>query len=178
MFGMGFTEILLIAVLALLFIGPDKLPETMKNLARTLGKIKRAFDDTKSTIEQELRVDDLKQEVLSYKKEFNKAKNDLNSFKNIAQKEVNEIKQSAHISDIYRPSSINDQDLFNDFFDNDDDFEEEETTKPKKEQKKETKAITTAYQTPKYENVKKEEQEEQKEKSELVNLDSIKLKGE
>ena len=178
MFGMGFTEILLIAVLALLFIGPDKLPETMKNLARTLGKIKRAFDDTKSTIEQELRIDDLKQEALSYKEEFNKAKNDLSSFKNIAQKEVNEIKQSAQIGDVYRPSSINDQDLFDDFFDDDDDFEEEETTKPKKEQKKETKAITTAYQTPKYENVKKEEQEEQKEKSELVDLNSIKLKGE
>jgi len=51
MFGLGFTEILLIAVIALLFIGPDKLPDTMKSIARTLGKVKRAFDDTKSTIE-------------------------------------------------------------------------------------------------------------------------------
>ena len=67
MFDMGFTEILLIAIVALLFIGPDKLPDTLRTIARTFGKIKRSFEDAKSTIQTELQVDELKQEALSYK---------------------------------------------------------------------------------------------------------------
>ena len=108
MFGLGFTEILLIAIVALLFIGPDKLPETLRNIAKTFGKIKRALDDTKSTIEQELRVDDLRQEVMMYKQELERAKSDLSEFKNIANKEINEIKQNAQIEDNFKASSLED----------------------------------------------------------------------
>jgi len=116
MFGLGFTEILLIAVLALLFIGPDKLPDTMKTIARTLGKLKRMVDDTKSTIEQELKVDELRQEVMQYRAELDKAKNDLGSFKNIASKEIESVKKSAQIDTIYKASDINDDKLFDDIF--------------------------------------------------------------
>jgi Sec-independent protein translocase protein TatA len=55
MFGIGFTEIILIAVLALVVIGPDKLPQLGKTLARFLGdfnKVKRDFRMTISDIER------------------------------------------------------------------------------------------------------------------------------
>jgi len=124
MFGLGFTEILLIAVVALLFIGPDKLPDTMKNIARTFGKIKRALDDTKSTLEQELRVDDLRQEVLQYRAELDRAKDDLSSFKNVAAKEISSVKKSAQIES-YNATDINDDKLFDDLFEEaDSDFAE------------------------------------------------------
>jgi sec-independent protein translocase protein TatB len=115
MFGLGFTEILLIAVLALLFIGPDKLPDTMKTIARTLGKLKRMLDDTKSTIEQELRVDELRQEVMQYRAELDKAKSDLSAFKNVANKEIESVKKSAQIES-FKPTDINDDKLFDDLF--------------------------------------------------------------
>lgn len=36
MFGMGFTEILIIAIIAILFLGPDKLPSAMVEIAKFL----------------------------------------------------------------------------------------------------------------------------------------------
>ncbi len=115
MFGLGFTEILLIAVVALLFIGPDKLPDTMKTIARSLGKLKRMVDDTKSTLEEELRVDDLRQEVMQYRAELDRAKNDLSSFKNVAAKEMDSVKQSAQLEN-FEPTDINDDKLFDEMF--------------------------------------------------------------
>ncbi len=116
MFGLGFTEILLIAVVALLFIGPDKLPDTMKQIARTFGKVKRALDDTKATISQELNVDELRQEALSYKQELESAKSELTAFKNIANEDMQQINKSTKIEDSYRPTDINDDKLFDDLF--------------------------------------------------------------
>ncbi len=126
MFGLGFTEILLIAVVALLFIGPDKLPETMKTVARTLGKAKRMFDDTKDTIQNELRIDDLREEALSYRNQIEQAKEDLSAFKNVANKELEEVAQSARINNsVYKPTDINDDsDLFEDFEKAEKEFEE------------------------------------------------------
>ena len=45
MFGLGITEILLILVLALLVLGPEKLPETARQLGKITGQLKRAMDD-------------------------------------------------------------------------------------------------------------------------------------
>jgi len=140
MFGLGFTEILLIAVVALLFIGPDKLPDTMKTIARTLGKVKRVLDDTKSTLEQELRVDDLRAEVMQYRQELEKAKSDLSSFKNVASKEVDSIKDMAKIENSYQPTNINDSQLFDDFSDKTD-RDAEELEKEQEEFRNKTKNL-------------------------------------
>jgi len=45
MFNMGFTEMLLIAIVALIFIGPKQLPHVAKIIARTLNEFKRATAD-------------------------------------------------------------------------------------------------------------------------------------
>ncbi len=132
MFGLGFTEIILIAIVALLFIGPDKLPDTMRQIARTFGKIKRAFEDTKSTIQQELNIEELRQEALAYRREIEKAKEDLSAFKNVANKEVNEIKKAAALES-FEPKDINDDiDLWDELEEAEKEFEELERDKPKK----------------------------------------------
>jgi sec-independent protein translocase protein TatB len=96
MFDLGFSEIIFIAIIALLFIGPDKLPETMRNVARGLGKLKRVLTDAKSTITTELQVDQLKEELMHYRSELEKTKSDLSAFKNIAAQEANEIKKEVN----------------------------------------------------------------------------------
>jgi len=121
MFDMGFTEILLIAIIALLFIGPDKLPETLRTIARTFGKIKRTFDDAKSTINTELQLDELKQETLKYRAELEKTKSELSGFKNIAATEITEIQHE--VTKGFEPKSLNDAD---DLLDEDDLEEENE----------------------------------------------------
>lgn len=67
MFGMGFTEILAIAVIAILFLGPDKLPQAMIDFARFFRSAKRTLASAKASIEEELHVEDIKREVNSYK---------------------------------------------------------------------------------------------------------------
>jgi len=167
MFGLGFTEILLIAIIALLFIGPDKLPDTMKTIARTLGKVKRALDDTKATLEQELKVDDLRAEVLQYRQELEKAKSDLSSFKNIANKEAENIRNEvAKIEQSYSPTDINDSKLFDDLFDEaEKDFEELE------KQKEEFKNKTSTLAKEAKEHLKKlESKNEEKESNRFKNI--------
>ena len=76
MFGMSFGEILIIAVIAILFIGPDKLPEAMVNIAKFFRSFKKTVNDTKETIEQELHLAELKEEAISYKDTLDNAVSD------------------------------------------------------------------------------------------------------
>ena len=191
MFGLGFTEILLIAVVALLFIGPDKLPDTMKTIARTLGKAKRMFDDTKDTIQNELRIDDLREEALGYKAEIEKAKKDLSAFKNVANKEIEEVAQSARIDNsIYKPTDINDDShLFDDFEKAEKEFEELEKTEeqeeaekiekpqPTKETSKSKDPYANSKQEERFEELKKEQaQESETEDTQTVTFKHLKTK--
>ncbi len=70
MFGMGFSEILIIAVIAILFLGPDKLPSAMVEIAKFFRNAKRTISDVKDTLEHEMHVSEIKEEALAYKKEL------------------------------------------------------------------------------------------------------------
>ncbi len=83
MFGIGFTEILLISIIAILFLGPDKLPETMVQIAKFIKSVKKTVGDAKSTLEEEMKIADLKEEALSYKEKLDSATSELSAFKNI-----------------------------------------------------------------------------------------------
>jgi Tat protein translocase TatB subunit len=54
MFGIGMPELLVIAGLALLLIGPKKLPDLARSIGKTLGELRRAADDLKGTISEEI----------------------------------------------------------------------------------------------------------------------------
>ena len=85
MFGLGFTEILIIAVIAILFLGPDKLPSAMVDVAKFFRNIKKTIGTVKSSLEEEMNVSEMKQEALSYKKELLQASEDLNKATDITQ---------------------------------------------------------------------------------------------
>jgi sec-independent protein translocase protein TatB len=63
MFDIGFPELIAIAVISLLVIGPDKLPETIRSLALWFGRFKRSFNDLRSEIEKEIGADEIKQQL-------------------------------------------------------------------------------------------------------------------
>jgi sec-independent protein translocase protein TatB len=54
MFGLGFGEIVIVAILALVLLGPDKLPEAAKALGKTLQDLKKATDGLKGQLEAEM----------------------------------------------------------------------------------------------------------------------------
>jgi sec-independent protein translocase protein TatB len=75
-FGMSLGEIMIIAIIAILFIGPDKLPEAMVKVAKFFRSFKRTINETKETIEQEIHLNELKEEALSYKKDLDSVVNE------------------------------------------------------------------------------------------------------
>jgi len=79
MFGMGFTEILIIAVIAILFLGPDKLPSAMVEVAKFFRNAKKTIGTVRDTFEEEMNVKDIKEEALAYKKELMNASHKLES---------------------------------------------------------------------------------------------------
>ncbi|MHC1728708.1 MAG: twin-arginine translocase TatA/TatE family subunit [Syntrophobacteraceae bacterium] len=69
MFGIGISELLVILGVALLVVGPDKLPDVARAIGRGYAEFKRTMDDLKSTIDQDETVRGLKEEFRSAQRE-------------------------------------------------------------------------------------------------------------
>ena len=54
MFGIGIPEIIVIIVVALVFIGPEKLPGVLRSIGKGLVELKRATSDVRSTVQDEM----------------------------------------------------------------------------------------------------------------------------
>ena len=63
MFDIGFPELVLIAVVALLVIGPERLPEALRTLGLWLGRMRRSFTAVKTEIEKEIGMDDVRRQL-------------------------------------------------------------------------------------------------------------------
>jgi sec-independent protein translocase protein TatB len=60
MFDIAFSELMVIGVIALLVIGPEKLPRMARTLGHLAGKLQRYVSDVKADINREIELDDLK----------------------------------------------------------------------------------------------------------------------
>ena len=61
MFDLGFTEMMLIGIVALVVIGPERLPSVARTAGKYLGRLKRFMTTVKADVEQELRADELRE---------------------------------------------------------------------------------------------------------------------
>jgi sec-independent protein translocase protein TatB len=60
MFDVGFSEIVVIAVVALIVIGPERLPKVARTLGHLFGRMQRYVNDVKSDISREMELDELR----------------------------------------------------------------------------------------------------------------------
>mgnify|MGYP001252703686 CR=1 FL=1 len=60
MFDVGLTELMVIAIVALVVIGPERLPKVARTAGHILGRLQRYVSDVKSDINREMQLDELK----------------------------------------------------------------------------------------------------------------------
>lgn len=65
MFGIGFPELLLILAIALMVIGPRRLPDIARALGRAMAEFRRATDEFKQTLNEETRASEIREQILS-----------------------------------------------------------------------------------------------------------------
>ena len=63
MFDIGFAELLMIAVLGLLILGPERLPKAIRTVSLWLGRLRRSFNDIRQDIEREVGADEIRQQL-------------------------------------------------------------------------------------------------------------------
>ena len=70
MFGIGSTELLLILAVALIVVGPSKLPEIAKTLGRVFAEFKKVSSEVKRTIEEEVERQEEQEKYAQAQKEL------------------------------------------------------------------------------------------------------------
>ena len=115
MFGIGLPEMIIIAVVALIFIGPDKLPGVLRSIGKGLVELKRATSDVRSTvqeemqkIEEEIELKEVRESAQDFKNELGGVANKvdtltLSKFNTEDQKEENS--DSINESDLDKPQT-------------------------------------------------------------------------
>lgn len=79
MFDVGFWELCLIAVVALVVLGPERLPRAARTAGFLIGKARRAVTDLRVEIERELDLDDLRRMKQQQEKSLREAVEDTHS---------------------------------------------------------------------------------------------------
>lgn len=75
MFDIGFSELMVIGVVALIVIGPEKLPKVARTVGAMIGRMQRYVNDVKADINREIELDELRK----FKNEFESAANTVES---------------------------------------------------------------------------------------------------
>jgi sec-independent protein translocase protein TatB len=93
MFDAGFWELALIFVLALLVVGPERLPGLARKAGFWVGKARRFVTNVRSDIEHELRTEDLEKMLNQQKDEIQELKSFLHSTKSETEKSIRETEE-------------------------------------------------------------------------------------
>ncbi|WP_217608284.1 Sec-independent protein translocase protein TatB [Helicobacter pylori] len=92
MFGMGFFEILVVLVVAIIFLGPEKFPQAVVDVVKFFRAVKKTLNDAKDTLDKEINIEEIKKETLEYQKLF---ENKVESLKSVKIEELEDAKITA-----------------------------------------------------------------------------------
>ncbi|WP_100998245.1 Sec-independent protein translocase protein TatB [Helicobacter pylori] len=92
MFGMGFFEILVVLIVAIIFLGPEKFPQAVMDIVKFFRTVKKTLNDAKDTLDKEINIEEIKKETLEYQKLF---ENKVESLKGVKIEELEDAKITA-----------------------------------------------------------------------------------
>ena len=98
MFDVGFSELMVIAVVALIVIGPERLPRVARTLGHLFGKLQRYVNDVKADISREIELDELRKFKTTFEdaaRGFENTARDVQSEVAKTEGELNALAQSA-----------------------------------------------------------------------------------
>lgn len=93
MFGMSFSEIIVVMVVAVIVLGPDKLPQAMVKIAKFFKYFKQTINTAKGTFEQEVRMAELKDDAKKFKDSLEQSASSVR--KKLSFEELDELKKTA-----------------------------------------------------------------------------------
>ena len=93
MFDIGFSELLVIAIVALIVIGPERLPKVARTLGHLFGRMQRYVNDVKADISREMELDELKKMQSSMEDAARSFQNSVTSGVSDAEREMNRLAQ-------------------------------------------------------------------------------------
>jgi sec-independent protein translocase protein TatB len=99
MFDIGFSELLLIAIVALIVIGPQRLPTVARTLGHLFGRMQRYVNDVKADISREMELEELKKLQSSMEDAARSMRDSVDSVNqevSAAEGELNRLAQSAY----------------------------------------------------------------------------------
>ncbi len=96
MFGMGFMEIFLILLVAIIALGPEKLPGAIVDTVKFFKKIKGEISDAKSSIDKELDLSGMRQDAEQLKESVS----NIQSMANIDIDEITNVKSSPTMEEL------------------------------------------------------------------------------
>lgn len=100
MFDIGFSEILVIAVIALLVMGPERLPQALRTFALWFGRMRQKYRTVRNELENEMGIDDVRKQLYNENilKDLKEVKTDIEEAGNSIQTSIDST-ESKQLSD-------------------------------------------------------------------------------
>jgi sec-independent protein translocase protein TatB len=96
MFDIGFSELLVIATVALIVMGPERLPQTVRSISLWIGRFKQMLASARKDFEEEVGMDDIRQQLHNEKimRELSQTKEDLQQTLDASAREAASLEES------------------------------------------------------------------------------------
>ena len=105
MFDIGFSELMVIAVVALIVIGPERLPKVARTLGHLFGRMQRYVNDVKADISREMELDELKKLQTTIQDATRSFEDSVTREVNTAEAELQKIAQQANPTALPAPAA-------------------------------------------------------------------------
>jgi sec-independent protein translocase protein TatB len=101
MFDVGFSEMLVIAIVALIVIGPERLPAVARTVGTLLGRLRRYTNDVKAEVNRELQLEDVRKMQRELAEQA----------RGLEQKAQSQISEIADVANASKPNALEDANI-------------------------------------------------------------------